>query len=596
MNLVPFVIILLAIGIYAIVLFSRLANRVDATVSQNYGSVTAAQTMSLALSRMQTGVLLVFEDKKAAGRAIFEENKNLFEKNVELQALSRPAAEEMELRRQLNANYAHFRQAGEQIFSLAQRAEQRRVYDEDFYLSALTTGALLEQFRALNQKAIQATGQNLQTLARDVTRLMVIGIIVALAIASYACYQLGRAILLPIQSLTRATHELGEGNLDQLVPVLSQDELGQLAVSFNKMAAQLQTYRQSAQEKIVRLHRTMESTLASFPDPIFVLDKQSRIELMNPAAEELVARLHLDRVLPGHLQAISQKILESGQSFLPDSFKEVISFRLGGQEKFFLPRILAMRDKEEALFGVGVVLYDVTRFRLLDDAKTNLVATVSHELKTPLTSVRMVLHLLLEKTIGPLTPKQNELVHTARDDVERLLRILNDLLDLTRLEEGHTELHLETVASPELVRNTIDEMREAVAAADLKIDSECEGDPPAVWADCQRIRLVFTNLVSNAIKHSPSNGDILLRVAQTPIGDVQFSVLDQGPGVADEYKSRIFDRFFRVPGQKKTGAGLGLSIAREIVLAHGGRIGVKNRPGQGSEFFFVLKAVLDTAQ
>src|SRR4029077_11461300 len=135
-----------------------------------------------------------------------------------------------------------------------------------------------------------------------------------------------------------------------------------------------------------------------------------------------------------------QKILESGQSFLPDSFKEVISFRLGGQEKFFLTRILAMRDDEEALVGVGGVLYVVTRFRLLDDAKTNLVAPVSHELKTPLTSVRMVLHLLLEKSLGPLTSRQKELIQTARRDSERLLRILDALLDIARLESGASSL------------------------------------------------------------------------------------------------------------------------------------------------------------
>src|SRR5262249_11437909 len=155
-----------------------------------------------------------------------------------------------------------------------------------------------------------------------------------------------------------------------------------------KMAAQLQEYRHSTTERIVRLHRTMETTLASFPDPIFVLNKAGQIELKNPAATELTSSLHLNNALPVRLQQIVSKTLASGENFLPHSFDEGVSFPSASTDKFFLPRILAMRSKDDALDGVAVVLYDVTRFRLMDAVKTNLVATVSHELKTPLTSVR----------------------------------------------------------------------------------------------------------------------------------------------------------------------------------------------------------------
>ena len=209
------------------------------------------------------------------------------------------------------------------------------------------------------------------------------------------------------------------------------------------MAARLRVYQQSTAEKIVRLHRTLEATITSFPDPIFVLNREGTIDLKNVAATELTQKLGLKDALPQQLKEVTRKALAGGEDFLPHSFEEVVSLRLDGKEKFFLPRVLAMRNEENSLIGVTVALYDVTRFRLLDDAKTNLVATVSHEIKTPLTSVRMALHLLLEKTLGALTPRQNELLITARDESERLLRILNDLLDLTRLEEGNSDLYRE---------------------------------------------------------------------------------------------------------------------------------------------------------
>ncbi len=159
-----------------------------------------------------------------------------------------------------------------------------------------------------------------------------------------------------------------------------------------------------------------------------------------------------------------------------------------------------MRDEKDVLFGVAVVLHDVTRFRLLDDAKTNLVSTVSHEIKTPLTSVRMVLHLLLEKAVGPLTPRQSELLVTTRDDAERLLNILNDLLDLTRLVEGNIDIYKEMTPPGELVHNVADIMREALKPKDLKLTCNVEQGLPQVLVDRQRINHVFTNLLNNAIK------------------------------------------------------------------------------------------------
>ncbi len=592
LNLTPFAAILLAIGALAIVLFSRLAGSVDASVRDNYQSVAAAQSMSLAVLGMEKVLLQDAEEEEGAAEAAFIRHQQRFEENLQIQLRSITLPREQELTDELVTAYRSFLGEVTALRAIRNAETRQQHYAQEFVPRLLSLLALLDRIRDLNNQAILGTNRSIQQIAGHVTRLMGIGMAVALILFAYASYRLGRSILQPIKALTRATGELGAGRLEHPVPVVSRDELGQLAKAFNQMAAQLHAYRQSTSDEIVRLHRTMESTLASFPDPIFVLNETGGIELKNPAAEALAASLQIQDRLPAHLQEAAAKVLSAGENFLPHSFKEVVSFRLNGEEKSFLPRILAMRNKAQALFGVAVVLYEVTRFRLLDHAKTDLVATVSHELKTPLTSVRMVLHLLLEKTIGPLTPKQGELLETAREDTERLLRILNDLLDLTRLEEGHSELHLESVAPAELVRQAGEEMREAIAAGHLRLRVELPAaELPAVWVDRQRVNHVFTNLISNAIKHSPAGAEILVRAAATETGEVQFSVLDEGPGVPDEYKVRIFDRFFRVPGQQKSGAGLGLSIAREIVLAHGGHIAVKRRPGQGSEFYFVLKTV-----
>ena len=592
LHLTPFVVILLAVGVYAIVQFARLAGSVDAAVTNSYQSFTAASAMSLALAGMDRELSWVISGPRVSNKNALMEYRKHFETNLDLLFKTSTLPGEMALTRQVATNYQAFLKAVDIIGSLDGPEQQRQAYEQDVVPSGQTINLLLGKIHDLNHKAILATSQNIREKTREVTHLMIFGMVVALLISTFAGYQLGRSILEPIQLLTRATRELGEGRLDQPVPVTTRDELGELALAFNKMAAQLQEYRQSTTEKIVALHRTMEATLASFPDPIFVLDKEGHIELKNPAADGLASGLQLDGQLPDKLQAIARNTLASGENFLPDSFNEVITYRINDVDKFFLPRVLAMRNKEDALFGVAVVLYDVTRFRLLDATKTDLVATVSHEIKSPLTSVRMVLHLLLEKNVGALTPKQDELLQAARNDTERLLRILNDLLDLARLEEGSDGLHKEPAAPAELLTSVMKEMAGKITARDLNINFMIDPDLPAILVDRQRINHVFTNLLSNAIKHSPANGEIVLGARLVKENNVEFSVTDQGPGIPEEYHSRIFDRFFRVPGQPQSGAGLGLSIAREITVSHGGHIGVRSAPGQGCNFYVVLKSVM----
>jgi signal transduction histidine kinase len=587
LSLLPFVIILLALGIYAVTGFSRLALSVDLAVGEHYQNILTAQSMNQALAGMQKEMQFAAVTRNL-DRKLFAKYQNGFEENLALQRKSAASTSIKELNEQLSTNYnALIKSLGTQD---ALRAPKDQEQEQAFASSVARMNGLLKRIREQNYLAVLATSQHIEDTTQKVTRLMIMGMVIVLVISLYTCVQLSRSILRPIQLLTRATRELAEGQPAQPVPVVSRDELGELAVSFNNMASQLEEYRQNTSDEIVRLHRTMETTLASFPDPIFVLDQAGRIELKNPAAGDLSAALHLDAQLPERLQTIARKALDSGENYLPHRFDEAVSFRINGAEKSFLPRILAMRTKENALFGVAVVLYDVTRFRLLDSAKSNLVATVSHELNTPLTSVRMALHLLLEKSVGSLTAKQNELLQTARNDTERLLRLLNDLLDLARLEEGNQGLRRESAAPAELMRTVIRETADEISARGLKTRCTIEPGLPNVSVDRQRISHVLNNLITNAIKYSPSGGEIRLSAARSEDDCVEFSITDQGPGIPEEYQARIFDRFFRAPGQTKTGAGLGLSIAREITLAHGGRIGVKSSPGHGSTFCIALKA------
>lgn len=592
LSLILFIAVIVAVGAYTLILSMKLPTTVGDTVTWNYRADSAAQEMIVALSRMDVALARSRTGDKDTGRLMFDTNARIFEENLESQFTNVAMVAHSDLLLQLRTNFTALRfVANEMLTPESLRAEQRSLYDNQIVQRKLGIDLLLGKLRDTVRENILATGKTIQRLNRNVTSMLILGLVIALLISAYTSYKLGSAILKPIQTLTRAARSIGQGNLDVTVPIYSNDELGTLATTFNKMAAQLNTYRQSTTEQIIRLHRTMESALASFTDPVFILDNEGRIELKNRAAQELSAELSYDGALPPKLAVAAAKAIETGKDFLPDNFDQVITLRVTGDEKSFLPLIHLMRDSDARPIGVAVVLHDVTRFRLLDDAKTNLVATVSHELKTPLTSVRMVLHLLLEKSLGPLNKKQGDMIETARKDSERLLKMLDELLDIARLEAGASSLTKDKISPSALVNFIYDEALGSVKASGLKLVCDIAPSLPDVMVDRQQIGPVFHNFISNAVKHSPAGATIVIAATVAPDNGVQFSVRDQGAGIAEEHQGLIFDRFYRVPGQTKRGVGLGLSIAREIVVAHGGRVGVHSEPGKGSEFYFVLDAV-----
>jgi signal transduction histidine kinase len=236
-----------------------------------------------------------------------------------------------------------------------------------------------------------------------------------------------------------------------------------------------------------------------------------------------------------------------------------------------------------------VVLQDVTRLRRFDELKDDLVATVAHEFRTPLTSLRMAIHLCLEQVAGPLSEKQADLLYAARQDCERLQATVDELLDLARIQSGRVQLALEPLEIASLFARTLPPFR--TAAEDKQIDLVApEGAANlAALADPPRVQLVLSNLLSNAVRHTPAGGRIELLAE--PRGDfVWLGVRDSGPGIAAEHQAAVFGKFYRVPGAASGAAGLGLSLAKEIVEAHGGQVGVESESGHGSLFWFTLPA------
>jgi signal transduction histidine kinase len=597
LGLTPLVAIMLGLGVWAVTKFDELGQRIDVVLRENYDSVLAAQGMKEALERMDSAAQFAMNGQDERGRKQFEENQPSFQRNLEKEQKNVTLPGEQELADRLTAGYDQYLRQSEAFYKIpqAQVAARSEFYYNQLYRTFLEIKNDADKVLEINQSNMKAENLRAHDAATRSRRVMILAVLASAVVATVIAFATSRSILEPIRSVTRAARGMTEGNLDQVVPATTRDELGELAGAFNVMARTVREFRESRTARLLRAQKTAQATIDTIPDPVVVVDPTGAVERANPAACRIlgVTPSSLGPVPwtpPSRLKGPLSEVLAGSTDYVTNNLAHALCVRDGGQEKFFLPRVLSIRGEAEGTLGAAVVLSDVTRFRLVDQLKSDMVSTVSHELKTPLTGLQMVVHLLLEEQIGPLNAKQTELLLSARQDAERILTMINDLLDLARIEQGRVQLDLQSTAPADLLRETIDRYESSAADAGIKLTGSVSFGLPPILVDRARIGHVFDNLVGNALAHTARGGSI--RLAAESSGEfTSFTVSDTGEGIPPEHMPRLFEKFFRVPGSRAReggGAGLGLAIAREIVVAHGGQIEAQSEVGKGTTFTFTL--------
>lgn len=590
-GLVSIFILLIAVGGYSVWLIARLERDINSLLTDNYECIRRAHNVRLTILRLNTTYLKPnVADTLAIGT---DQLETRFEPELEstitgLRLLSR-STESAANAEKLTGQVADYLERLRRIVTLSEPDQERfnalrlELTEKNLALTA-TTELILQ---ANEQKMIEAQGRA-QILAVDTVHFLVGAMVIAIAVFIYTYYRLGKSLVTPIERLTRSIDAVREGRFEPDIPVRSNDELSRLARAFNAMAGELRIYRQDTDETILRLNRSLRETIAAFPYPVLLLDANFTTWVTNEAADAFLRDVDSGDELPEPINRHLEAVRRTRQNYLPEGPRDSILFRIGDREVHYLPRILRIFSPEGEFAGAAVILIDVSRFRWLDDMKTNLISTISHEIKTPLTGIRMMLHLLLERSSGDLSPMQLEMVQAACDDCERLLATLNSLLDLSRMEAGRTQLDLQPVPPGELLEEARSAFQSQAEARQITLAVEAAPDLPPVLADRNRMMHVIGNFTSNALKFSAPQSIVRLTAEPAMAGFVRLSVIDTGPGVPEEYHARIFDKFFRPPDQRSDGVGLGLSIAREIVHAHDGRVGVHSQPHVATRFYCEL--------
>ena len=592
----PLALALVLVGFLAISTTGRLGGHSQIILQDNYRSVLAAQRMKEAIERMDSAALFKLSGHWEQGAPLAAKHRGTFEAELRVGEDNITEPGESEAANRLRSLWSEYQKSYDHFATLNDPMATSYYY-ATLYSEFLSVKEGADTILAMNQDAMVRKSDQVRRMAGRLTTFMFLSTVLATLTGLFLSVSLTRRLLRPLSVLTQAVRRIGEGDLEVRALVQGEDEIALLAEDFNMMAAHLERYRRSSLGELLQAQQSAQGAIDSLPDPVVVFDVEGKLINVNAASENLLglgfsarAGDPLAEIAPELRDAIERvraHVLGGRGPWVPKSFDEAVRVSSCEGDHWFLLRAHPLRG-EEGILGATILLQDVTRLRRFDELKTDLVSTVAHELRTPLTSLHMAIHLCLEGSLGELNEKQADLLYAAREDCQRLETMIEDLLDLSRIQSGQVEMKRRPVSVRSLMESAMNLHRPVAEERGLNLEVDPQSlTEDEVRADPERLSLVLTNFITNAIRHTSSGGRIVLRGLRQG-GQVRFEVSDTGEGIPPEFQARVFDKFFRVPGSSVQGVGLGLSICREVVEAHGGEIGIESQPGQGSTFWFTL--------
>jgi NtrC-family two-component system sensor histidine kinase KinB len=592
----PIAIALALVGVFSVIVVSFLGSHSQTILKDNYRSVLAAQRMKEAIERMDSSALFIAAGQREKGIEQAEKNRPLFEAELRVQEGNITEAGEKEFTAGLRNAWNEYQTKFSRLEKTASAEEAKQFYFAELEPAFYKAKAAADEILAINQDTMVRKSDDVRRTAERMNAITMTVAFAALVLGLFVSMLLTRRMLQPVSALSEATRKIGEGNFDTRARVRGNDELAQLARDFNAMAGRLAEYRKSSLGELLQAHLSMQAAIDSLPDPVAIFGIEGNLQNVNQAAESLLglradgAKDPLKNVDPATrtvFERMRSHVLSGKGTFVPKGFEDAVQLTTLLGDRYFLPRATPVYESRGVIVGATVFLQDVTRLRRFEELKNDVVATIAHEFRTPLTSLRMAVHLCMEQVAGPLTEKQAELLHAAREDCDRLQTMVDDLLDMSRIESGRVELYPLPTPVGMLAQSAVEKGKAEAEAKGIRLSADIPIPELRVLADHERVGHIFSNLINNALHHTPREGSVTLGASVTN-GMVRFTVTDTGTGIAKEHHERLFEKFFQVPADGPKGTGLGLYIAREIVRAHGGDIGVESETGQGSTFWFTL--------
>jgi NtrC-family two-component system sensor histidine kinase KinB len=593
--------------------FARLSTVVGDTLRDSQATIDFTTSLAGSLEREDDALLLALSGNAKVAREQLSAERRRGEEQFEhlLSLLKDGVSEERQLAGQLRREMDDYRKAGSDLIAVVGDPALKRYHEEVNPLLRQTV-ATCARIREVNFQEMQRAGIRARDEASKATWVVVAGSLGAVLLASIVAVWLARSVLLPVRELTASVEALRQGDFERRVQTVSRDELGQLGVGFNRMAESLSEYRRSSLGELLAAKSTLEATLNALPDAVFVIAPDGELVAVNPPGQAVLAAKHAAEatrlpelpLLPEHREAVDRALAGFRSNGSRTDFSQALPVILAGRPHKLLVTAVPIPEFFPQRTGAVVVLDDVTEFARLDELRSELIGIASHELKTPLTTLRMNLMLLAEKADN-LTPRQQEILTAAAAGCEELSSTIDELLDVTRIEAGQLRLNLAPVDLYGVLDRVLRRLQLRFEDAGVGVQIERGCVPAVVRCDAERLGLVFTNLLTNALKYAPGGSTVLLEVSSRQDAGtggepaLTITVTDAGPGIPAAFRERVFEKFFRVEqhlGQHNSGVrgtGIGLYLCREVIKAHDGTITCEPGPdGLGTQIAISLPLAL----
>lgn len=547
-------VVILSFGILAIYYVNRFSIDSKMVLKNNYESLVYANNMLKALEDVP---------KKKTAVDAFAENLRKQEGNI-------TETGELEATKELRRNFT------ELVANPADLSNYPEIRQS------------LQRISDLNQQAIMRKNEVAKKTAEDATLWLTIIFVVLGLITFTFVVNFPQVISTPVRLLNDGIRAIAEKDYGKRIYLNQDDEFGELANAFNSMAEKLDEYEHSNLAKIKFEKSRIETIINQMRDAIIGLDSNNHILFLNEVAQNLLG-LKESEIMGKYAADIALKN-DLMRSLLQGEDKKELKIYADNKESYFNKDVLNV-TANETIIGQVIVLRNITPFHELNEAKTNFIATVSHELKTPISSIKMSAKLLTDSRVGQLNTEQKDLIKSITDDSDRLLKITGELLNMSQVETGNLQLKLQSANPGDIIEKAIQAVQFQAQQKNIVILKTIPEQLPAILADTEKTSWVLINFLTNAIKYSGESSRV--EIAASPNDHaVVFSVTDQGKGIDEKYLPKIFDRYFKVPGTlERSGTGLGLSISKEFIEAQNGHIWATSKISEGSCFSFELNTI-----
>lgn len=427
---------------------------------------------------------------------------------------------------------------------------------------------------------------------RSILIAVLLGLIgLAVLVLGYiTAHNFARRFSAPIEGLSKAADQIGQSDFNVVLPVSPIAELSTLIRRFGLMTESLRELKETNVEALLRGQQRLQALLDSIDDGLLIIDQRGQIEHANPVSQRQLAwsNEHIGLSLG---EALNQPTLDDAvHKVLGDQPLEApqddLVIEAGGETRLLAWRLSNISDAQGRTVGAVLILRDVTSQRAFERVRNEFVLRASHELRTPVTGMHMAFGLLRERLKFDPESRESDLIQTVDEEMRRLVRLINDLLNFSRYQSGQQKLELRACDVGELLENVRLRFAGQAAAQQVALELDMQLPLPTVQIDRPQMERVFDNLIDNALRYTPAGGSIRLQ-ARRHGERVILSVEDTGEGIPYSQQSRIFEPFVQI-GRKQGGAGLGLALCKEIARLHGGRLGVHSRLGQGTVFYLAL--------